>query len=72
GYEISKSFREMEKDTQFRTAIIGISAHASDNKELIRDAGMDEMLCKPLLMDQAKALLVRYGISGSVGGSPAI
>lgn len=63
GYEVSKRLREMEKNTSFHAPILGLSAHATqDEKELSSNAGMEEMMSKPLLFGSANKILVRYHI----------
>jgi PAS domain S-box-containing protein len=61
GYEVSARFRDMEKNTSHRAHILGLSAHAKqDERVLSIEAGMDAVLSKPLLIDQAKLLLSQY------------
>ncbi len=62
GYEVSRRIRLMEKDSDFYVPIIGISAHALDDAVLNAEAGLNAMLTKPLRPEQAKALLVQYGV----------
>jgi len=61
GYEIARRFKKLEKGTSFSVPILGLSAHATeDEKQLSESVGMAEMLSKPLLLEQAKAVLMRY------------
>ncbi len=61
GYEVAKQLRNMEEETSFYVPILGISAHATeDEKQLSALAGMAEMLSKPLLINQAKTVLMQY------------
>ena len=61
GYELAKRLRETEKQTSFHVPILGLSAYVSEEETALSvDAGMEEMLSKPLLMDQAKKHLERY------------
>ena len=60
GYEVSKRLREMEKSTSFYVPILGLSAHASHEEEqLSTEAGMEEMLSKPLSLAKGKEILRR-------------
>lgn len=59
--EVSRRLREIEKGRFLKVPILGFSAHTSP-EEVKRslEGGMNEVLTKPLLADQAEALLQRY------------
>jgi signal transduction histidine kinase/CheY-like chemotaxis protein len=61
GNEITARFREAEKDTQKRVPIIALTAHV-DTKitQNCLDAGMDQVMSKPLSREQAIQLLDYY------------
>lgn len=63
GYETTRQIRKMESGTTFHVPIIGVSAHALQDSPMNQEAGLEEMLSKPLLIHQAKELLVRYKIT---------
>lgn len=61
GYDVAKRMRTMEQNTDKHTSILGLSAHAQlEEKKLSIDAGIDQMLSKPLLFEQAQELLGYY------------
>jgi two-component system aerobic respiration control sensor histidine kinase ArcB len=61
GYKVSEKLREMEEGSSFCVPILGLSAHATqDEKHLSAAVGMAEMLSKPLLIEQARAVLIHY------------
>lgn len=61
GYDVAKRMRTMEQNTDKYTPILGLSAHAQlEEKKLSIDSGIDQMLSKPLLFDQAQELLKYY------------
>lgn len=63
GYDVTRNLRETEKGTTFHVPILGLSAHATpEEKQLSSEAGMNEMLTKPLLFEPAKLLLKQYNI----------
>jgi CheY-like chemotaxis protein len=70
GYDVSKHFREMEKGTPFNVPILGLSAHVSQSEEVLSfEAGMNEMLHKPLLEDQAKTIFEQYNLPDKLPSS---
>jgi two-component system aerobic respiration control sensor histidine kinase ArcB len=61
GYEVCKRLIALEEGSNFHAPMIGISAHVTPEKnELALQAGMKEILPKPLLIEQANVLLQRY------------
>ncbi len=61
GYQVAKEFRRIEENISCRVPIFGLSAHAAqEEQQLSKDAGMDGMLSKPLLAEQATQLLQQY------------
>ncbi len=64
GYELACHFRQTEKGSPHRAPIIALTAHVDDDikKECI-DAGMDDILSKPLSLAQARYLLNRYTLA---------
>lgn len=64
GYEVVTCIRNIEKGTGSHVPILGLSAHvAKEEQQLGIEAGMNEMLSKPLLTEQAKASLAQYVFS---------
>lgn len=61
GYQVASEFRRIEENTSCKVPIFGLSAHAAqEEQQLSKDAGMDGMLSKPLLVEQATQLLQQY------------
>lgn len=59
GIEATHQIREFEKKKGLpRTPIIGLTAFSSE--EECRDAGMDDFMQKPMMLDQAKAIIDKY------------
>ncbi len=55
GYEATRIIRDMEKDMERRTPIIGMTANAlSGDRERCLNAGMDDYIAKPFNLDELK------------------
>lgn len=60
GYEATRQFRQNEGDNR-PTIIIGLTAHAMEgDRQKCLDAGMDDYLSKPILMEDLANLLQRW------------
>ncbi len=60
GYEATKQFRQLEKEGQYMV-IIGLTAHAMEgDRQKCLDAGMDDYLSKPILIEDLASLLQRW------------
>lgn len=61
GYIVSKSFREMEKNTRYHVPIIALTCYQADVvKSDCRDYFMDGVMTKPLTRPQAIQLINHY------------
>jgi len=61
GYEVARHLKQLEESTSFVVPILGLSAHATeDEKQLSSEVGMSEIFSKPLLSEQARAILMQY------------
>jgi two-component system aerobic respiration control sensor histidine kinase ArcB len=61
--EVARCLRKIEKGRPLKVPILGFSAYLSaEEVKLSLEGGMNEVLTKPLLADQAEALLQRYNL----------
>src|SRR3990167_3499931 len=61
GYQIVKKIRELENNTGFTVPILGLTAHATlDSKKIAKNAGIDEMLSKPLTGKVIEEIFNKY------------
>jgi len=61
GYEAARRLRQREGD-QKHTSIIGLTAHAMEgDREKCLEAGMDDYLSKPIIIENLIDLLQQYG-----------
>ena len=61
GYIVSKTFREMEKNTRYHVPIIALTAYQADViKADCNDYFMDGVITKPLTSEQALQIINRY------------
>ncbi|NTJ41473.1 response regulator [Agrobacterium larrymoorei] len=61
GFEVARRIRAMEPPSQPRTPIIGVVALAFEgDRKACLDAGMDEMLLKPISPDMIETLFKRF------------
>ncbi|MCD6039681.1 MAG: two component system histidine kinase [Gammaproteobacteria bacterium] len=68
GYEIAIQFRQTERNTTHRVPIIALSAHVTEEiTQECLDKGMDQVLSKPLSMEEAKSLIDYYASVVSYG-----
>lgn len=60
GYEAARKIREIEKETQrSRTPVVALTAHAfTSDRELTKQAGMDDYLTKPLSLKQLEKTIL--------------
>ncbi len=60
GYEAIKRFRQREGEDK-RTVVIGITAHAMEgDRQKCLDAGMDDYLSKPVIIENLRNLLEKW------------
>jgi CheY-like chemotaxis protein len=60
GYETTRRIRDLEQSMAHRHHIIGITAHAlAGDREQCLVAGMNDYMCKPIVMDILEAKLKR-------------
>jgi CheY-like chemotaxis protein len=60
GYECTRQIRQMESSAA-RTPIIAVTADAMpESRKRSMDAGMDEYLIKPILLDDLREVLAKY------------
>jgi len=62
GEEVAKEIRSLECGSNKRTPIIALSAHLPGTGLLNPIAGVDATLSKPLLREQAREMLLKYGL----------
>ena len=73
GTEVTQMIRRREMSTHQHVPIIGLSAHIDKTiRQEAYQAGMDEVLIKPLLKNQAKAALARFCGDNSRSGVKSI
>ncbi len=61
GYEVTKKVRELEKTSNRRSTIIGLSAHIDDeHKKRCIKAGMDAVYVKPLTPSITRSILKTF------------
>lgn len=61
GIEAAKIIRQKEKDTENRMPIIGVTAQeGAEVKNACIDAGMDEVLHKPVLANDIDAVITKW------------
>jgi len=61
GYQASREIRKQEALLGIHTPIIAITAHAmTDDEDNCRDAGMDDFLTKPFMMEDLLAILKKW------------
>lgn len=61
GCEIASHFRKMEEGDIYRAPIIALTAHVNEEiKKECQDVGMDEILSKPLSLEQARNMVDYY------------
>ena len=61
GYQASREIRKQEASLGIRTPIIAITAHAMpDDQDNCRDAGMDDFLTKPFMMEDLWVILKKW------------
>lgn len=58
GLKATRLIRASEETTRTRTPIIGMTAYAMADK--CRDAGMDDFVQKPVMLEQLQAMLVKW------------
>jgi CheY-like chemotaxis protein len=58
GINATKRIRSIEREFGFHTRIVGMTAFAE--KQLCLDAGMDDFLQKPVMLDQLSATIERW------------
>lgn len=63
GYQASREIRKYEATLGIHTPIIAITAHAmADDQENCRDAGMDDFLTKPFMMEDLLEILKKWSL----------
>lgn len=63
GYQASREIRKYEATLGIHTPIIAITAHAMpDDQENCRDAGMDDFLTKPFMMEDLLEILKKWSL----------
>ncbi len=63
GYQASREIRKYEATLGTHTPIIAITAHAmADDQENCRDAGMDDFLTKPFMMEDLLEILKKWSL----------
>ncbi|MDX9962551.1 ATP-binding protein [Desulfobacter postgatei] len=61
GYQATREIRKYEEILGIHTPIIAITAHAmTDDQDKCRDAGMDDFLTKPFMMEDLLATLKKW------------
>ncbi len=61
GMEVTRLIRREEKNTNKHIAIIGLSAHIDEAiRQEAYEAGMDDVLIKPLSVEQAEEVLLQF------------
>ncbi|NDY72979.1 hybrid sensor histidine kinase/response regulator [Desulfobacter hydrogenophilus] len=69
GYQATQEIRRHETTLDTHTPIIAITAHAmTDDKEKCRNAGMDDFLTKPFMMNDLLEILKRWGPHPNLSG----
>jgi CheY-like chemotaxis protein len=60
GTDVTRRIRALEEGRDKRTPVIAATAHGNSYRQQCLDAGMDDVLSKPLMMDILKATLDQY------------
>src|SRR5439155_20787772 len=61
GMEATRRIRETEAGTGQRVPIVAVTAHAMEaDREACFEAGMDDFLTKPVMMESLRAVLDRF------------
>ena len=61
GYEATEEIRAMEYNSSIHTPIVAMTANAlSEDKEKCSKAGMDDYLCKPIIIEKLVNILKKY------------
>jgi len=69
GYQATREIRKHEATLGTHTPIIAITAHAmTDDKEKCRDAGMDDFLTKPFMMEDLLEILKKWAPHSNPSG----
>ena len=62
GYQVTQEIRQWEKENNRYTPIVALTAHADqDSRDHTIKAGMEEMITKPMTLQQAQEIVERYG-----------
>ncbi len=62
GYEATQKVRLYQQQNQYHSAIIALTANTADEvKEQAREAGMDDILSKPINLEQLKLCIEKWG-----------
>lgn len=60
GHQVAEYFRELEKGTSHKVPILSCSSDKMHDRKKLADAGIVEILNKPLQFDEVKAVLKKY------------
>ena len=72
GYEATKAIRRLEAaENRSPLPIIALTAHASDDVEKWREAGMNDYLTKPYTIDSLSRMIGKYLEQSSTPAAPA-
>jgi two-component system sensor histidine kinase/response regulator len=74
GMEATRRIRETEAETGRRVPIVAVTANAMEaDREACFEAGMDDFLTKPVMMESLRAVLDRFvlGIGEETKATPA-